>query len=169
LLEANCVMCHGHRPRLGAPISLTDAASFQAQGMSGLPLQKVVAERVQSHERPMPPKGLIPIPQLTPLLTWLDAGAARDPLGCAVLDPGDAESTTSMSAGAAGAMAGAAGQPATQNALTGAAWTMFGGDLANTRANLQSPRDQAHAAKRVWVEGAVVIQGHGVYCDTCRL
>jgi polyvinyl alcohol dehydrogenase (cytochrome) len=141
LIEANCVMCHGHRPRLGAPISLMDAASFQKAGMSGLPLQKVVADRVQSMERPMPPKGLLPVAQLTPLLTWLNAGAAPEPAGCAVIDPADmAEGATAMSSGAAGAMGGAAGQLAAQQPLTADAWPMFGGDLANTRANLQETK-----------------------------
>src|ERR1700712_936813 len=90
LLEQNCVMCHGHRPRLGAPISLTQAASFQKLGMSGLPLQQVVATRVQSQDRPMPPMGLLAPTVLSPLLTWLAAGAVADPAGCAVIDPADA-------------------------------------------------------------------------------
>jgi polyvinyl alcohol dehydrogenase (cytochrome) len=139
LLEADCVMCHGHRPRLGAPVSLMDAASFQKLGMTGLPLQQVVADRVQSMERPMPPKGLLAPAALAPFLSWLGSGAQPDPAGCAVLDPADAqmEGTTSPDpgAGAAGAMAGAAGQAAPGEPAAGGEWTMFGGDLANTRAN----------------------------------
>lgn len=141
LLEAKCVSCHGHRPRLGAPISLTDAAAFQKLGMSGLPLQQVVAERVQSQVRPMPPEGLLPASELAPLLTWLDSGAAADPAGCAVIDPADAQPTEPTApAGAAGANAAAAGQAAPVVPDDGSKWTMFGGDLANTRANLNETK-----------------------------
>ena len=145
LLEAECVMCHGHRPRLGAPIALMDAASFQKLGMSGLPLQQVVADRVQSQVRPMPPKGLLAPTQLSPLLSWLSSGAAADPQGCAVIDPADAMGGTgttapAAAAGAAGATAAAAGQAAPVVPAAGNQWTMFGGDLANTRANLSETK-----------------------------
>lgn len=160
LLEVNCVMCHGHRPRLGAPVPLMEAASFQALGMSGLPLHKIVAERVQSQERPMPPKGLLTPAELTPMLSWLGNGAVADPAGCAVIDPADAqmEGTTapSSSAGAAGASAGAgaAGQAAPGQATTADGdWTMFGGNLANTRANLSETKLTAQnvaGLKELW-------------------
>jgi polyvinyl alcohol dehydrogenase (cytochrome) len=116
-----------------------DAASFQKMGMSGLPLPQVVADRVQSQVRPMPPNGLLTPTVLTPLLSWLSAGAVADPAGCAVIDPADAQmnGTTAAvaSAGAAGATAGAVGQVAPVLPVTGGHWSMFGGDLANTRAN----------------------------------
>lgn len=130
LLEKHCVMCHGVRPRQGAPISLIDAASFQKLGMSGLPLQQVVADRVQSKERPMPPAGLLAAAELAPLLTWLGNGAVAAPMGCAVIDPaGQAGMETTT-------------EPTTTTVVTGAAaaaggdWPMFGGDLGNTRANM---------------------------------
>jgi polyvinyl alcohol dehydrogenase (cytochrome) len=134
LLEANCVMCHGHKPRLGAPIPLMDSASFQKMSMTGLPLTQVVASRVQSTERPMPPKGLLSVPELQPLLTWLGTGALPDPAGCAVNDPADA--AANPGAAGAGALIGGAGQPATTVPTVGGDWAMFGGDLGNTRANL---------------------------------
>jgi hypothetical protein len=58
--------------------------------MSGLALQKVVADRMQSTERSMPPKVFFRVAELTALLTWLGAGAAPEPVGCAVVDPADA-------------------------------------------------------------------------------
>jgi polyvinyl alcohol dehydrogenase (cytochrome) len=157
LLEANCVMCHGHRPRLGAPIALMDAASFQKLGMSGLPLQQVVADRVQSTERPMPPAGLIAPAALSPMLSWLGSGAAADPMGCAVIDPADAQpqgtTTPPSPAGAAGAPAGAAGASAPLEPGAGGDWTMFGGDLANTRANLRETKltpQNVSGLKELW-------------------
>lgn len=156
LLEVNCVMCHGHRPRLGAPVSLTDSASFQKMAMGGLPLHKVVADRVQSTERPMPPAGLLAPAQLTPLLGWLSTGALPDPMGCAVVDPADAqmEGTTSpANAGAAGALAGAAGAAAPTGATEAGDWTMFGANLGNTRANLSETKLTAQnvsGLKELW-------------------
>jgi polyvinyl alcohol dehydrogenase (cytochrome) len=171
LLEAQCVMCHGTRPRLGAPIALMDATSFQKLGMSGLPLQQVVAERVQSQARPMPPQGLRPATELSPLLTWLAAGAAADPQGCAVIDPADSQPTgttgPAVTAGAAGATAGAAGQGASVGPEAGGNWTMFGGDLGNTRANLSETKLTAQnvsGLKELWsFRGAACTATPAVY------
>jgi polyvinyl alcohol dehydrogenase (cytochrome) len=157
LLEAECVMCHGHQPRLGAPISLMDAASFQKLGMSGMPLQQVVSDRVQSQARPMPPQGLLAPAAVSPLLTWLAGGAVADPAGCAVIDPADSQTGgitgPVAAAGAAGATAGAAGQGAPTGPVAGDGWSMFGGDLGNTRANLSETKLTAQnvsGLKELW-------------------
>lgn len=102
----------------------------------------------------MPPAGLLPAAQLAPLLGWLGAGAAPDALGCAVIDPADAADTaTSMSSGAAGAMGGTSAEPTAQAPVGDSAWTLFGGDLANTRANLQETKltpQSVSGLKELW-------------------
>jgi polyvinyl alcohol dehydrogenase (cytochrome) len=159
-------MCHGHKPRLGAPIALMDSAAFQKMSMTGLPLTQIVATRVQSAERPMPPKGLLSAGELQPLLTWLSAGAAPDPAGCAVNDPAEA-AAAAPGAGAAGAAAGGAGQPATTAPTVGGDWAMFGGDLGNTRANLAETKltpQNVSGLKELWtIEGAGCTATPAVY------
>ncbi|MET0387900.1 MAG: PQQ-binding-like beta-propeller repeat protein [Polyangiales bacterium] len=134
-LEQHCVDCHGQRPRLGAPVSLVTASSFKIMGMSGLPLTQVVGERLQNMERPMPPQALLPAADIAPIMTWLNAGATPDPAGCEVRDP---HATGAAGSGGTAAPSGGAGAPVGPvdvPADDAAAWSMFGGDLGNTRTN----------------------------------
>lgn len=180
-LEMRCLECHGKRPKMGAPVSLINAASFAAPSMSGLPLAQIVGERIQSMERPMPPTSLLPAAEIAPLLSWVKAGAVSDPNGCAVRDPSDTAPTGSAGqpggvAGSSAAGSGAAGQ--TSGTPVGddpAGWSMFGGDVGNTRANLHettlSPQTVA-GLQELWtytgagVTATPAVSGGTVYLPT---
>jgi len=179
LLELHCVECHGKRPKMGAPVSLITASSFTAPSMSGLPLAQIVGERIQSAERPMPPVKLLPAAEIAPLLSWVKAGAVADANGCAVRDPADTASGTAgqpgATAGSPAAGSGSAGQPGvgTPPADDGSTWSMFGGDLANTRANLRETKLNAQnvaGLQELWTYmGAGVTATPAVYEGTVYL
>ena len=163
-LELHCLECHGTQPRLGAPVSLINAASFSKMSMNGLPLHMVVLDRIQNAMRPMPPQMLLSAAEVAPVVPWLKAGAPVDPNGCAAHDPttetGAAGSDgTLIPAGGAGAPptvgsggAPAVGTPPDEGAL-GADWPMFGGDLGDTRANMKETKltvQNVSGLKELW-------------------
>jgi polyvinyl alcohol dehydrogenase (cytochrome) len=111
------------------------ASSFAGKSMTGLPLAQVVTQRMQSMERPMPPVMLLSAAEISPLVTWLGAGALPDPNGCVVRDPRAGAGAAGTGQGGAPSVGGAGGTgvPVGNDGATG--WPMFGGDLGNTRAN----------------------------------
>jgi polyvinyl alcohol dehydrogenase (cytochrome) len=143
VIEMHCIECHAHQPRLGAPMSLVDAAAFQVQ-RSGMSVAALVAMRVVNSQRPMPPAMLLAANDVAPLLIWAQAGAPPAAAnGCMVHDPFDMPAAGQGGAGQAGAApaAGASGSAGSAGAsaptTAGGDWLMFGGDLANTRVNAQ--------------------------------
>jgi polyvinyl alcohol dehydrogenase (cytochrome) len=140
LLELHCMECHAHQPRLGAPMSLTEAALFQAQ-RSGFSVAALVSMRVQSAERPMPPNMLLTASEAAPLLQWVNAGAAPVANGCRVRDPFEMPAAGAGASGSGGANAVAGQSAGGSGGQSGDAtqgqgdWVMFGGDLGNQRAN----------------------------------
>ena len=111
----------------------------------------------------MPPTMLLSAAEIAPVVQWAQAGAMPDPNGCAVHDPsaagaaGNTGATTSAAGSGAVAAAGAAAPGSTSE---GADWPMFGGDLGNTRANLQETKlsvQNVSGLKELWTfKGAAV-------------
>jgi polyvinyl alcohol dehydrogenase (cytochrome) len=136
-LQLHCVECHGHTPRMGAPISLTDAASF-AMPRNGQTVAALAANRVQSADRPMPPAMLLAATETAPFVQWLGAGATPAANGCKLQDPFDVDAGAGSAAGS-GASGSASPPQAGSSAPTGTAepadWPMFGGDLGDSRDN----------------------------------
>lgn len=80
-LAAACGDCHGEVPSFGAPMPLVTFADFQVPALTD-PTRKVhalVAERLVTDVKPMPPTGDITEEQRTVLLDWIAAGALEDP------------------------------------------------------------------------------------------
>jgi polyvinyl alcohol dehydrogenase (cytochrome) len=123
-------------------MALIDAASFR-ELRSGQTVAALVAMRVVSSERPMPPSMLLPASDVAALLEWTKAGAAPAANGCIVHDPFESPDTTGQGGSVAmpplaGAAAGAAGSAGTgAPPATSGDWRMFGGDLANDRVNAE--------------------------------
>jgi polyvinyl alcohol dehydrogenase (cytochrome) len=137
-LQLHCVECHGHTPRMGAPISLVDAASF-AMPRNGQTVAALASIRVQSADRPMPPAMLLSATETAPFVQWLTAGATPAANGCALKDPFDVDAGAGSAAGSGASGAGSplpqAGTSAPGTVESGADWPMFGGDLGDSRDN----------------------------------
>jgi polyvinyl alcohol dehydrogenase (cytochrome) len=159
----HCVECHGHSPRLGAPVPLIDAASFEI-ARSGSTVAALAELRVQNKERPMPPAMLLDATTVMPLVSWLHAGAPKDPAGCKVKDPFD------MPAAGSGALA-MAGSAAPTVAANGVAepgdYPMFGGDLSNNHDNPSETKlspSTVGMLKELWTyKGAATTSTPAVY------
>jgi hypothetical protein len=86
-LTAACGGCHGEVPSFGAPIPLVTYADLMVPSV-GDPTRKVhevVAERLVTDVKPMPPTGDITDEQRAVILDWIAAGAPED----ATADCGD--------------------------------------------------------------------------------
>jgi hypothetical protein len=116
IISTRCTACHQTQPRFGAPMALMTASDFQAASKTS-PARKtyeLVHERIDPTDvaKRMPPTSL---PALTeaeklPLRSWLQAGAAKSPNGCAVTvtdlpTGGAAGAGGSVGAGGSGAVA----------------------------------------------------------------
>ena len=127
----HCVQCHGHQPRLGAPVPLIDAASFHAD-RSGQTVAALAAIRVQNKDRPMPPSMFLDASVTAPLVQWANAGAMPVANGCGVHDPNNMPVAGSNGSAGSGVTVPAAGSGAVVP-QQGSDWLMFGGDLSDTR------------------------------------
>ena len=136
ILQQHCVACHGAVPQRGAPLSLVTPADFQALGNDGATVGSRVLVRVQDSIRPMPPP---PNPRLTQaelstLTTFVRRGARPVANGCALEDPSATDSSGGSGSGSSmGSVGGTGGVPVSGTSR----WTVYGHDLANSRANLE--------------------------------
>jgi len=146
LLEQHCARCHGASLREGAPIALLHADDFSAE-RNGRSVARAAVARMRDPLRPMPPatEPELPAADRDTLTDWLERGAPADRDGCPVRTPGarDAGSTA----------IGKDGGRVVRGEVERSDWTLFGGDLASTRANLRdraiSPGNVGSLA-RVW-------------------
>lgn len=79
-LAVACGECHGDTPSFGAPMSLTTYADLQVPAPTD-PTRKVfevVAERLVTDVKPMPPSGDMDDAHRQVLLDWIAAGAVED-------------------------------------------------------------------------------------------
>ena len=113
LLEMHCIECHAHQPRLGAPMSLVDAASFRAQ-RSGQTVAALVAMRVVRQRRGFhAPLDVARRERCRTAFEWTKAGAVPAANGCIVHDPFEDADTAGQSGSVAmQPVAGAAGESA---------------------------------------------------------
>ena len=118
--------CHGAGQRGGAPLSLVRASDAHAMHKGESVGARVLA-RVADDAMPMPPPpgARLSARAIATLRAWIDRGAAADPNGCTVRDPGERSG------------AGAAGRAGAPSVMLGPGsdWPMFGGDLENTRSS----------------------------------
>jgi hypothetical protein len=97
LLASKCVLCHGHPPAGGAPVSLTNYAELTATAKSDPTKNEAVlaVARMMSTSSPMPPAGLTPATsaEIASLQSWISAGYPTT--GCATaIDAGSGPDPT---------------------------------------------------------------------------
>jgi hypothetical protein len=124
VISARCTACHQTQPKFGAPMALMTASDFQAAAKSN-PARKtyeLVPERIDPTDvaKRMPPTSLPALSEAekVPLRSWLQAGAAKSPNGCAVtvtdlVTGGDAGAGGSSGAAGSGAVASSGGASTT--------------------------------------------------------
>ncbi len=81
VLARNCGECHGTEPKFGAPMPLASYDDFQIPAVTdpARPVHAVVAERIATDDRPMPPIEPMSDADREVLADWIDAGAQLDP------------------------------------------------------------------------------------------
>jgi gluconolactonase len=77
IVSTNCLGCHSDPPMNQAPFPLVAWENTQVPGSTGRPVHELMAERVDSMARPMPPTGQLPIGQINLIRAWSRIGAPR--------------------------------------------------------------------------------------------
>jgi polyvinyl alcohol dehydrogenase (cytochrome) len=139
VLEQHCTRCHGAPLRGGATVSLVRASDFAlprgAQSVGQAALARVPLATPQ--RMPPPPNAALSANEVAILSGWINGGALADPQGCAVQTAAPSMPVRDASEPLPPLDSSVIDPPdgGVLDELHGA-WSMFGRDLSNSRANL---------------------------------